>query len=597
MDLSLNIIDQRAKNIAARMRERWLQKNIRAENHVSRAFTAVVLQNFFETDDLDEVEYDIVDGFDDGGIDAVRIGKVENSGFTVHVFQTKYHQQGAGNRNLDLNSIEKLAANIPSLFTEHGNPPFNSDLLEKRGEILELLGQGFIPRIQIVFSSNGKKWVENADKFIKSHEFLANPQVSTIYLGFERIVEMMTSFEAPNVQIATTGKAIIEEPYFIKMFVGKVAISEISKLVETHGSLLFERNVRKYLGLKGNRINVEVSETIRSDVDRQYFYFMNNGITAICESFTTNSLAGENFPLHVNGLQIVNGGQTSNTIYRTLQSLKSTGAATQDGFVLLRLYAISKLSHQSLIEKIIIATNSQTPIDLSALSSVSEFQNMLKQSVEELGLSYRYEPKAGEVHRPGKKGDSPEDYISMRTAAEAICAAWFGDIQWLRQVTHGVLQLHYEKIFKPSLNGAQLVLAVVLNRFSDSARRNSTYIARAPSLPYSHFVLTRFLATALVLHSEALTLEAKKKSLNHPDGFGSLVNHDTIAALLNFWDRDKENIVDISLARLVEVERDLGLSQADSKAQLSAAFRQSVLQKIVNKRINELINTGVTAAK
>ena len=48
------------------------------------------------------------------------------------------------------------------------------------------------------------------------------------------------------------------------------------------------------------------------------FYFFNNGITMICRKFRHNALQGESYQLKVEGIQIINGGQTCKTIQQTV---------------------------------------------------------------------------------------------------------------------------------------------------------------------------------------------------------------------------------------------------------------------------------------
>src|SRR5262249_15733319 len=149
-----------------------------------------------------------------------------------------------------------------------------------------------------------------------------------------------------------------------RVLIGKVPVEEIRALFDRHGDLLLERNIRRYLGLHENRVNVGIRNTLLTPAKRPNFYFYNNGITVVCSKFRHNALQAENFSVQVEGLQIINGGQTCKTIERTL-----TAHPDQDysqAYVLLRLYEIGA-SDDFIVRDITYATNSQNPVDLRDL--------------------------------------------------------------------------------------------------------------------------------------------------------------------------------------------------------------------------------------
>jgi hypothetical protein len=80
--------------------------------------------------------------------------------------------------------------------------------------------------------------------------------------------------------------------------------TEIQKIYLTHRHSLFNWNIRSFLGKKG-QINVGMSETINKTPEE--FYYLNNGISALCDSFDFDP---DSRKLRVRKLQIVNGAQT-----------------------------------------------------------------------------------------------------------------------------------------------------------------------------------------------------------------------------------------------------------------------------------------------
>ena len=89
---------------------------------------------------------------------------------------------------------------------------------------------------------------------------------------------------------------------------------EFSKILTTEEGVirksLFDDNVRDYQG--ENTVNSEILETIEEEP--QKFILLNNGITIVCEEFTSN-----NRKLKIVNPQIVNGCQTSHVIFLAKQ--------------------------------------------------------------------------------------------------------------------------------------------------------------------------------------------------------------------------------------------------------------------------------------
>ena len=75
-----------------------------------------------------------------------------------------------------------------------------------------------------------------------------------------------------------------------------------------HQNSLFNWNIRKFLK-HGSSINKRITETIINSPET--FYYLNNGISALCENFKLNK---DNRELIIERLQIVNGVQTIGAI-------------------------------------------------------------------------------------------------------------------------------------------------------------------------------------------------------------------------------------------------------------------------------------------
>lgn len=136
-------------------------------------------------------------------------------------------------------------------------------------------------------------------------------------------------------------------------------------LYERFGARLLEANVRSFLSAKGKGVNAGIQSTLRNEPSR--FMAYNNGIVVVADEVhlgrTDDGSIGISW---LKGLQIVNGGQTTASIFFTK-----------------RKYPEIDLSKVRVPAKVIVM-NQQDPADEEALiSDISRFansQNAVKQS-------------------------------------------------------------------------------------------------------------------------------------------------------------------------------------------------------------------------
>jgi hypothetical protein len=88
----------------------------------------------------------------------------------------------------------------------------------------------------------------------------------------------------------------------------------LAKLYERYGARLLEQNVRSFLQVGGrNSVNYGIRSTIRNEPEK--FFAYNNGIAATADHIELDSSG--HYISKIRNLQIVNGGQTTATIYNT----------------------------------------------------------------------------------------------------------------------------------------------------------------------------------------------------------------------------------------------------------------------------------------
>ncbi|HUY31240.1 MAG TPA: AIPR family protein [Pirellulales bacterium] len=258
------------------------------------------------------------------------------------------------------------------------------------------------------------------------------------------------------------GKAIVEDFDYCRVLVGKLPVPEIAALFNRHGDLLIERNIRRFLGLQGNRVNLGISHTLHTESERGNFYFYNNGITLVCRKFTYNALQGENFQVRVEGMQVINGGQTCKTIQSTLSALTGLEPGLEKAFVLLRLYQLPS-DAADLVRSITYATNSQNPVDLRDLRSNDARQKGIEMAVRDLGYTY---------HRHRSEASLKPTDVSSATAATAVLSIWRDGPHQAKFQGREHFGKLYDRIFSDDLNGAQVVIAALIFRLAENKRRH-----------------------------------------------------------------------------------------------------------------------------
>ena len=469
MSLAAQIIDQRLEGILAEQSDA-LNDELKLGRDKNRrrsvAFTYLVAQSLFDLT-ADETIDGIVDGGGDFGIDAVYFDLEDRGEIVIRLIQTKYKTKDlSGRAAFPESGIANMIAAIGTLFDPSAKVVVNPRLEPKVEEIRSYIKNGTIPKVFAIAANNGAGWTDSAQQRICNAEKDFEKQVEWQHVGASKLLDVLLARKPIDVDLRLKGKATVEEFDFRRVLTGRMSVSELARLTGEYGDHLFERNIRKYLGITGNRVNEAVAETLRNRDQRPNFYFYNNGITLTSTKFRVNALQGENWTVKVKDLQIVNGGQTARTVQQVAREVEE-GTSVEEGIstadVLVRLYELGEDDKDyALVDAITLATNSQSPVDLRDLRSNDQRQQELGKSIVELGYAYRT-----------KREDRPlsSNEFTSATVAEAVLAVWRKlphQARFRRREHFGVL---YEKIFTADLNGAQAVIAALLFRHVENARR------------------------------------------------------------------------------------------------------------------------------
>ena len=471
MDIEKQIVDQRIKKIVSD-HEEWFEDSKDEKQKMSKAFTVLAISAYLKIR-LDEAFGLVTDGGHDAGIDAIYVGDVRDYEFSVTVFQAKYVFDLNKDANFPANSINIVTNSIKNIFDNSKNITANALLRAQIEEIRSRALDFSIPNIKCVFVNNGLTWKEDGQNHIDNVD---SERVSFEHFNHKNIIDAVRSPKiSKQMTLKFAGKSFVEDFNYKRVLVGKLNVADVAALFEANGDALLESNIRKYLGLHKNRVNQAVEQTLVSD-KRDNFYFYNNGITMVCSKFIHNDLNPQDRRVIIDELQIINGGQSGRTILDTIK--KNPTIDYSQAFILVRLYELTGADVEQLISEVTLATNSQNPVDLRDLRANDSIQKKLVLSIQELG--YKYVPKR-DILANG-------DIIPSSVAAEAVFATWRKRPHQAKFMQSELFGKFYDDIFK-DLNGAQLILAVLVYRYCDNQRRKESLINEFPHIPYSNYFL------------------------------------------------------------------------------------------------------------
>ncbi|MBD2652153.1 AIPR family protein [Synechocystis sp. FACHB-383] len=549
MNINISIIDQRLLSIVEDIRQKASEElDIKDENKFKPlAFVYLCVKTILDLDN-DEAFDCLTEGGGDFGVDAMHISEEYDGEFTVSLFQAKYKKKLEGNSNFPEEGIEALINAIQYLFNPAAKLEYiNERLLTKVEEARSLIRDGYIPQVRALACNNGLKWNSSGEEAIERAGF--GDQVTWEHINHDRLVKILQASRPVKDTLQLSGKAIVEDMEFSRVLVGRISVTEIATLIDRHGERLLERNIRRYLGLQGNRVNEDIRHTLTSD-EKNNFYFYNNGITLTCDSFSYNALQDSNYQVRVENLQIINGGQTCITISKTLQQPHLLHQNAQ-AYVLLRLYQLPP-ENEGLVQRITYATNSQNPVDLKDLRANDERQQRLEMDIKQLGFNYR---------RKRSDTNTRSADITSGVAAEAVLSVWRRKPHQAKFFSREHFGKLYDSIFTKQLNGAQVIVAVQLYRIAENRRKR-------PETTDPDFV--RYASCFIAM-------QMGQKLLNEMNVQIKDISHKNFQFTQQLIEKNGEIYFNASLQDIQKALEDLYGEQEISLQQLSATFRRGDL--------------------
>lgn len=141
----------------------------------------------------------------------------------------------------------------------------------------------------------------------------------------------------------------------------------LSGLYEKYDSRLLEQNVRTFLQARGT-VNKGIRATILNEPSM--FFSYNNGITATAQNVDVSETQDGVVITHISDLQIVNGGQTTASLFHAQRKDK---ASLEQIFVQMKLSVIDPLDSEEIVPKISQYANTQNRVNAADFFSNSPF--------------------------------------------------------------------------------------------------------------------------------------------------------------------------------------------------------------------------------
>lgn len=458
--------------------------------------------------DLDEVPDDeLVDGAGERQIDVFKI-EVDDSNQSVHIrlIQVKNTQGFSANTvslmktgiefiflarqaeyqaNPNTKLVEKIE-NARELIRQYGNNSVSvSCYLVTLGDEADIAEEAVANKANIMREFSDSGVFSSFDfHFIGVNEL---DRINNLRLNRARQIDA----NIPIVYDANRPSIIEFDTGGVRSVLCTVTGSDLAVLAQIEPrDAIFDANVRGNLGL-GGQVNKSIYNTATSDEKSNSFWYMNNGVTMVCDSLSM--VRDPDAPsVRVEKVQIINGCQTTSS----LRSAFEDGKLQDDVKVQVKIYESNNFEF---VNNVVIATNNQNSIGTRDLHANDEIQQLIQRKIEEdFGLFY--ERKRGEAKSAGVP---KSQVIGLEKAGQAYLAIFKNQPTVSRAQKYKVYSPEFYDNIYGKAQPWQLAASHEIYRFAETRGRRA-YRELAPDDPsrnilnYGVFHICRILWWVLV---------------------------------------------------------------------------------------------------
>lgn len=435
----------------------------------------------------------IVDGGDDGGIDAVYIFlngqlcteetleeenivnfKTNNTKITLYIIQAK---NMTSFKETTLKFVLSTVKDFFNLNEEMQEKVYNIALIEKR-ELFKNIFLSLAPYhpsvdINISYCTKGaltdiNSKIDNVAVQIKA-EILNTGISNTVNIKLYGSAELIEQYRLlPQYKLPLKFEKILplDDSYILLVKIKDYYNFLLNEDTNKIRDYLFEANIRDHQG------NVAVNKEIKNTLERQdaldvNFWWLNNGITLLA---TDGTIAASK--INLDQIQIVNGLQTSYSIFESFPNMIEDNKEKE---LLIRVILTSENDFRA--DKIIKATNSQTPLPPYSLRATEQIHRNIEDYLKSKNLYY--DRRKNYYKNMGKNA---EQIVSIQYMAQVINAILLKNPQISRSAPGSLVKNdnYYNKIFNyknieiyaKAILFMKKIITVIRNYHSDDYKRH-----------------------------------------------------------------------------------------------------------------------------
>lgn len=419
--------------------------------NLSRALSAFALSSICKVPVTESVQA-VIDDFEDSGIDAVYLHAETN---TLYLVQSKLKATSQFKQEDALSFCQGIRR-----LVSQDLDGFNAHLQARRTEIEDAITDCAHIRLVVAHTGEGLSvHAKDAISELLKADDIDEERFDSDFDNFDqaRAIEALQgarAIEKINTVLALQHYRKFEHPRLT--YFGIVTVDDLVALHRLHGSALYDRNIRLFLGTR-TPINQAIRSTLANSPEQ--FVHLNNGVTVLAGEIAFKGSRNEKTKLSLRHISVVNGAQTIATSARFKEE-----SATHDISAAKVFLTIIKANPSSTLGKEITrARNHQNPVEQADFAALDDLQEVLRREIAVLGFHYAYKAAAFE-------GPSDPHRIYISEAAQAL-ALLHSNVRFpsaLKKSQVDFLDMtgtSYPEIFQRTLTGLTVINAVLVNRY------------------------------------------------------------------------------------------------------------------------------------
>lgn len=522
------------------------------------------LRNVIGIDDLDAYEY-VCDGTRDEGIDGLYLeaSAEDDDAETVVLLQSKYPESPGNVGVKDIRAFLgaatpfRQAESLEATLDENIEPQLR-DLIE-RNDLVAKLRAGKL-NVRLIFVTAGHL-TPDAKRLVEAANADNGSGYLTVY-DIDRLGPICKALNEPtSVQASVTIDCDANQRFVVAsggndIMIAAVKAADVVNWPGIDDRSLFDLNVRRELS--PNRVRKELDKAINRQQDHPNFVAFHNGLTVVCDEFSTDD--GQ---VSVTNLSVVNGAQSAVAFH------SNTPAITDDLRIVVKFVACGTQSQ--LAREVGRRSNMQNPVNARNLRARDGRQLILE---EDFRNNY---PDITYVTRPDYSNPPATPRAIQNDAAAQLLCAFYNQRPWLAVKKLSLFESDtYPEIFPSTITADHIVFADFVKqrvdaskeRFPEDYRRSWTLVS----------LVAVYLVGQLMRADENLRgmVESPNDALQDDDvqsKIDEVVRH--VAGALAVWHNEREQAEGFDNFK-VEFKNEERLKELSQRAQAHYLYARAV---------------------